>query len=170
MKALEAIFTRRSVREFTPEPLPDDVLERILRAGMQAPSAGNQQPWHFLVVQDRGLLEEIARIHPYAQMCRTAAAAVLVCGDSTLEKFPGYWVQDCSAATQNILLAAHALGYGAVWVGIHPRAERVAVIRELLRVPETVHPLCLVPLGRPANAPPAADRFQPSRVRRDRWE
>jgi nitroreductase len=103
-------------------------------------------------------------------MCRTAPVAILVCGETSLEKFPGYWVQDCSAATQNILLAAHALGYGAVWVGIHPRAERIAAIRELLRLPEGIHPLCLVPVGRPAGPLAPADRYQPSRVRRDRWE
>ena len=170
MDAYEAIITRRSVREYAGEPVSDEVVEQLLRAAMQAPSAGNQQPWHFVVVSERTLLEEIARRHPYAQMCRTAPVAVLVCGDEGREKFPGNWVQDCSAATQNPLPAAHALGYGAVWVGIHPREERIAVIRELVRLPEAIHPLCLVPIGRPAGPPTQADRYQPSRVRRDRWE
>jgi nitroreductase len=170
MDANEAIFTRRSVREFTEEAVPDEIVERLLRAAMQAASAGNQQPWQFVVVRERALLDEIARVHPYAQMCRTVSAAILVCGDVALEKFPGYWVQDCSAATQNILLAAHAHGYGAAWVGIHPRAERIGVIRELMGLPENVHPLCLVPVGRPSSLPPAVDRYQASRVRRDRWD
>ena len=170
MKAFEAILTRRSVREFTSEPVGEEALEQILRAGMQAPSAGNQQPWHFIVVRQRALLDEVARVHPYAQMCRTATAAILVCGDATLEKFPGYWVQDCSAAAENMLLAAHALGLGGVWVGVHPRAERIGVMRELFRLPESVHPLCLLPLGRPTATPAPVERFLPARVRYDRWE
>jgi nitroreductase len=153
MDARDAIFTRRSVREFTGE----------------AVSAGNQQPWQFVVVRERALLDEIARVHPYAQMCRTVSTAILVCGDASLEKFPGYWVQDCSAATQNILLMAHARGYGASWVGIHPRPERIAAVRGLLRLPENVHPLCLVPVGRPSAPLPVVDRYQPTRVHRDRW-
>lgn len=170
MDAYEAIITRRSVREYADEPVTDGVVEMLLRAAMQAPSAGNQQPWHFVVVRERARLEEIARVHPYAQMCRSAPVAILVCGDETREKFPGYWVQDCSAATQNLLLAAHALGYGAVWVGIHPREERIVVIHELFRLPDGIHPLCLVPIGRPAGPPAQADRYQPSRVRHERWE
>jgi len=170
MEALEAIFSRRSVREFTSEDVPEEVIERLLRAAMQAPSAGNERPWRFVVLRNRAALEELARVHPYAQMCRSVPVAVLVCGDATLEKHPGYWVQDCSTAAQNLLLAAHALGYGAVWVGIHPRGERVEAIRAITGLPEGIHPLCLIPVGRPAYVPPAEDRYDPARVRRDRWD
>lgn len=170
MDAMEALLTRRSVREYADEPVPEALVEQLLRAAMQAPSAGNQQPWHFVVLRDRTLLREIARVHPYAQMCLSVPVAILVCGDESLEKYPGYWVQDCAAATQNLLLAARALGYGAVWVGIHPRAERVEAIRWLMRLPAGIHPLCLVPVGRPREHPAPQDRFNAERIRFDRWE
>ena len=102
-------------------------------------------------------------------MVRQASVAILVCGDLRLESYPGYWVQDCSAATQNILLAAHAKGLGAVWVGVYPKEERVARFQELLGLPAQVIPLALVPLGFPAEHLPPANRFNASRVHRDRW-
>lgn len=170
MEAMEAILTRRSVREYAAGPLPDAAIDQLLRAAMQAPSAGNQQPWHFIVIRDRVLLSEIARVHPYAQMCLGAPAAIAVCGDESLEKYPGYWVQDCSAATQNLLLAARALGLGAVWVGVHPRPERIEAIRWLLRLPAGIHPLCLVAVGSPGHYPAAEDRYRADRIRFDRWE
>ena len=112
MEALETILTRHSIRRYTPAPVPDSLVTEILQAAMSAPSAGNQQPWQFVVVADRLLREEIPTFHPYAQMVREAPVAILVCGDLRLESYPGHWVQDCSAATQNILLAAHAKGLG----------------------------------------------------------
>jgi nitroreductase len=111
MDALEAIFTRRSVRLYALKPASRDVINEILKAGMCAPSAGNERPWHFIVLTDRSLLDEIPKFHPYAGMMKQAHAAVLVCGDTTLEKHKGYWVLDCAAATQNMLLAAHARGW-----------------------------------------------------------
>src|SRR5512142_911151 len=108
MDALEAILTRRSVRRYTPEPIAEELLHELLDAAMHAPSAGNEQPWHFVVVTDRETLAAIPRFHPYAVMLRQAPAAIVVCGDPTLEKYHGYWVQDCAAATENLLLAAHA--------------------------------------------------------------
>jgi nitroreductase len=170
MDAIDAIFTRRSVREYTDEPVPERVVENLLRAAMQAPSPGNQRPWHFILLRDRSTLTEITRFHPYAQMLHTAPLCIVVCGDTNLERYPDSWVQDCSAATQNLLLAARALGFGAVWVGVHPRPERVEPIRTLLRLPEHIIPLSLVAVGRPAVQPPPEDRFDPSRVRRERWE
>jgi nitroreductase len=169
MEFLETILSRRSVREHTDEPVSEEAIEQLLRAAMNAPSAGNQQPWHFIVVRDRSRLQEIARAHTYAQMLRTAPAAILVCGDLRLERAPGLWVQDCSAATQNILLAAQALGLGAVWVGVHPDPARVEMIRGLFGIPEHVVPLCLVPIGHPASWEPREERFDPTRIRRDRW-
>ena len=169
MDTIEAILTRRSIRHYTRESVPDEVIAEILQAAMSAPSAGNQQPWHFVVIVDRGLREEIPTFHPYAQMVREAPVAIVVCGDLRLETYKGYWVQDCSAATQNILLAAHAKGLGAVWVGIYPKEERVKRLQKLLELPTQVIPLALIPLGFPAERVPPANRFDPARIHRNRW-
>jgi nitroreductase len=169
MEAMEAIFTRRSIRRYTWEPLSESVLRELLEAAMAAPSAGNQQPWHFIVIDDRATLDRVLTFHPHAQMLREAPAAILVCGDEKLEMYRGYWIQDCSAATQNLLLAAHAKGLGAVWLGIHPRPERVAGMRALMGLPDSIHPLALVALGYPAEKKGRAERYDSSRVRRNHW-
>jgi nitroreductase len=169
METIQAILTRRSIRRFTPEPVSEADLEALLRAAMSAPSAGNERPWHLVVLDDRALLEAVPRFHPYSQMLREAPLAILVCGDRRLEKHPGFWIQDCSAATQNLLLAAHARGLGAVWLGVHPRPEREAGMRELLQLPEPIVPLALVAVGHPAEQPPPEDRFARERVHRNRW-
>lgn len=169
MDALETIRTRRSIRSYTAEPVPADLIREILGAAMQAPSAGNQQPWHFVVIADRRIREEIPTFHPYAQMVRDAPVVIAVCGDLHLESYKGYWVQDCSAATENILLAAHAKGLGAVWVGIYPKEDRVKRLQKLLDLPAHVVPLALVPMGFAAERVPPANRFDPSRIHHDRW-
>jgi nitroreductase len=169
VEAIQAILTRRSIRKYTPEPVPDSLIAEVLAAAMSAPSAGNQQPWQFVVIADRRLREEIPTFHPYAQMVPDAPVAVVVCGDLHLESYKGYWVQDCSAATQNILLAAHARGLGAVWVGIYPKEERVQRLQKLLGLPAHVIPLALIPMGFPAERVPPEERFHPSRVHRNRW-
>jgi nitroreductase len=169
MNTLQAIRTRRSVRSFTPKPVAEEAVEEILRAAMSAPSAGNEQPWQFVVIDDRRTLDGITEVNPNARMCKEAQMAILVCGDTTREKYPGFWVQDCSAATQNILLAAHDQGLGSVWTGIYPIEERVRGFRRLLGLPEHIVPFCLVPLGYAARGPPQVDRFQKERVHRNRW-
>ena len=169
MEVMKAILTRRSIRQYTAQPVPDEVITDLLRAAMSAPSAGNQQAWQFVVVDDRQILDEIPTIHPYSQMLKQAPVAILVCGDRALETNKGYWVQDCSAATQNLLLAAHARGLGAVWLGVYPREERVAALREIFGLPEHVVPLALVSVGYPAEEKPAANRYAPARVHRNRW-
>lgn len=169
MNTLEAIRTRRSVRVFTGEPVKREILVELVRAAMQAPSAGNQQAWQFVVVDDRQILKRIPEFHPYAQMAETAPAAILVCGDLELEQRKGYWVQDCSAATQNLLLAAHDLGLGAVWTGVYPREDRVKGARKLFGLPEHVVPLSLVFVGYPAEHPQPEDRFREERVHWNHW-
>lgn len=169
MDAMEALRGRRSIRRYTAEPVPEALTVEILQAAMSAPSAGNEQPWHFVVITDRRLLGEIPRIHPYAQMSKEAAVAILVCGDLHRDRLDGFWVQDCSAATENILVAAHARGLGAVWVGIYPREERVVAFRRLLGIPEHVVPFALVPMGHPAEQKPPADRYDPERVHQNSW-
>ncbi|MFA5027942.1 MAG: nitroreductase family protein [Candidatus Methylomirabilota bacterium] len=169
MDTHQAILTRRSIRRYTKAPVAPELVTSLLRAGMQAPSACNQQPWQFVVITERTTREAIAAFHPYADMLRTAPVVLLVCGDLGREHFRGYWVQDCSAATQNILLAAHAAGLGAVWVGLYPREDLVAETRRVLGLPDQIVPLALIPLGVPAEQAAPTDRFDPSRVHRERW-
>ena len=169
MEVREAIQGRRSVRSFAPRPVEPDAVDEMLRAAMQAPSAGNEQPWQFVVVDDRRILDAIPEISPYAPMCRVAPLAVLVCGDAREVRHEGYWVQDCSAATQNLLLAAHARGLGAVWTGVFPNDERVRAFRGLLGLPAEVVPMALVVVGYPTELAPAVDRFRPERVHRNGW-
>lgn len=169
MGVLEAIKTRRSVRAYTGEPVDDAVLHEILACGMQAPSACNEQPWQFVVVRDKGLLAKVGEINPYATFATDAAFAILVCGDLRLDKCGGYWVQDCSNAAMNMLLAAHSLGLGAVWTGIYPLEERVNGFRKLFGAPGEVTPMALLIMGRPADRPRPEDRFKAERVHTDRW-
>jgi nitroreductase len=166
---MDIILTRRSIRKYKQKEVPETVMYELLRAAMNAPSAGNAQPWHFVVIRDRKVLDAIPEFHPHAQMVKEASVAILVCGDSREEKFPGYWIQDCSAATQNILLAAHDRGLGAVWLGIYPREDRVEGMRRLVNIPPEVTPLSLIPVGYPAEKKKPADRFLPDRLHYDKW-
>lgn len=169
MDAMKAILSRRSIRKYTSEPVPENFIQGFLEAAMSAPSAGNEQPWHFVVIDDRSILDEIPTFHPHSQMLKDAPIAILVCGDLTLEKHKGYWTQDCSAATENMLLAIHAKGLGAVWLGIYPREERVAGLRKLLVIPDHVVPFSLIPVGYPSEQKPPANRFEASKIHRNRW-
>lgn len=169
MDALEALMTRRSTRVYTDKTVTDDQILKILAAGMQAPSAGNQQPWHFVVVRQREHLDGLAAVLPFGTMLGRAPLGIVVCADVGREQQADYWVQDCAAATENILLACHALGLGAVWIGVYPRDERVLALRERLSLPETVIPLCAIAIGWPAERPAPVDRFRPDRIHDERW-
>lgn len=169
MDAMDAILSRRSIRRYTAQPVPEPAVKELLEAAMSAPSAGNQQPWHFVVINDRGILDEIPKYHPHSDMLKEASVAVLVCGDLKLEKDGGFWIQDCSAATQNILIAAHAKGLGAVWLGIYPDEKRIDATRRLLGIPEHVMPLSLIAVGYPAEKKPRPDRYQASRIHQNKW-
>jgi nitroreductase len=169
MDTLEAIFTRRSVRNFQSDPVSENDLHDLLRAGMQAPSAKNEQPWHFLVIDDLALLHAIPDFHPHAKMLLEAPLAILVCSDRKLETKRASWLQDCSAATQNILLAAHAKGLGAVWLGIFPDSERVFGMQALVNLPKDVRPVSLVAIGYTASQPEPVDRFKEERVHLNQW-
>src|SRR5512137_773839 len=136
METIKAIMSRKSVREFTSQPVPRELVQEILAAAMQAPSAGNQQPWHFIIAADRQQLNALAGVLPFAQMLRTAPLGVAVCADLKSAKYPAFWVQDCSAATQNLLLAAHARGLGAVWTAVYPVEDRVVAVKQILGLPE----------------------------------
>ncbi len=169
MDAIECIHTRRSIRRYEQKEVPEELIKEILSSGMTAPSARNQQPWQFIVVTDKDLLEKIPKLHPHARMAESAAVAILVCGDLSLEESKDYWVQDCSAATENILLASHALGLGAVWCGIYPREDRVKRFRKLLGLPKHIIPLSLVPIGYPAHSAGKVDRFRKERIHYNKW-
>jgi nitroreductase len=169
MDALEAIHTRRSIRKYHARPVSEELVQKVLAAAMQAPSARNQQPWQFVVIDDRAILAKIPTFMPTAAMAGRAPLAILVCGDLGLEKSEGYWVVDCAAATQNMLLAAHSLGLGAVWCGVYPREPRMEGLRRLVGLPENVVAHSLVVLGYPTEQVPAEDRYRPERLHRNRW-
>jgi nitroreductase len=171
VEAMEAILSRRSIRRYMPDTLPEEAIRRVLEAGMAAPSAGDERPWHFVVITGKEMLAAIPGFHSHARFVPDAAAAILVCADRSLSKYPpaDWWVQDCSAATQNILLAAHATGLGAVWLGVHPEKVRIDGFRALCRLPDPIVPFSLVSLGLPAVRKEREYRFDPSRVHRGRW-
>jgi nitroreductase len=169
MEVLEAIRTRRSIRQFQTQPVPEDLIEKLLRAAMSAPSARNGQPWQFVVITDRQILRQASAVNPYAQMAVMAPLAILICADLRLEKSPGYWPVDCAAAAQNMLLAAHGLGLGAVWTGVWPRTERMDGFHHLFSLPETVIAHSLIVVGYSAEQPSPEDRYLPERVHRNGW-
>jgi nitroreductase len=164
MDTLEALLTRRSIRQFEDKPVPDEMIRQILEAAMMAPSALNAQTWQFIVINERARLDAIAELHPYVKMALQVPVGILVCGDLTKEKFPGYWIQDCSAAMENLLLATHALGLGSVWTGIYPMEERIAGYRAVAELPEHIIPLGFAPIGWPAQQPKSQSRYQADRV------
>jgi nitroreductase len=169
MDAFENILTRRSIRKYSKKPISKEILQNLLKAASCAPSAGNQQPWQFIVIDDRTILNVIHTFHPSAKMLMEAEKAILVCGDLHLEKFKGYWMIDCAAASENILLAAHAQGLGACWLGIYPREGRVAGMRKLIHLPTHVIPFALIALGYPAEEKSSEDRFNASRIHYNKW-
>ena len=169
MNGYEMILTRRSIRKYKKKTIPDELLQKLLDAAFSAPSAGNQQPWHFVILDDRKILNIIHTFHPSAKMLTEADKAILICGDLHLEKFKGYWMIDCAAATENILLAAHSLGLGACWLGLFPREGRVAGMRKLLQLPSHIIPFAVVSLGYPAESKSKEDRYDTSRIHRNKW-
>jgi len=169
MDVMEALFTRRSIRRYTGEPVSEENLKLLLKAGFCAPSAHNKQPWQFVVVRNRDTLEEIARLHPYAKMLPQAGCGIIACGDTDRESNIGYLVEDCSAAIENILLAAHGLGLGSVWCGLYPVQERVDAVAKLLSMPSDMIPIGLVVVGHGQDKGREVDRFDESRVHYEKW-
>jgi len=169
MDAIQAIMTRRSVRQFTDEPVTDEQLDRVLRAAMAAPSASNGQSWRFVVVRERERLERLARATVFAAPMGRAPVGIVVCADRLTLKYPGFWVIDCSAAIENLLLAAHAEGLGGVWIGVHPIAPFRAAVRRTIEAPRTVVPHSMIALGHPAAVPPPVDRYDAGFVHAEKW-
>ncbi|HEY73983.1 MAG: nitroreductase family protein [Chloroflexi bacterium] len=163
---IQTIFARRSIRKYTSEPISEENVQTLLEAAMAAPSGSNIKPWHFIVVSDREMLDALADVHPHGKMLYDAALCVAVCG---VPEESRYWVQDCSAATENLLLAVAALGLGAVWLGVHPKEERVAPVRRVLGIPENIVPLNLLSIGHPAEEKEARTQYDEARVHRGGW-
>jgi nitroreductase len=168
MEAIQAIMSRRSIRRYTDEGVSPEHERQLLEAAMAAPSAHNRQPWHFIVIRDRGTLDAIPEFHGYSNMLKEAPLAIVVCGDTEVQT-TDFWIHDCSAATENILIAANALRLGAVWLGVHPGEDLIENTRRLLGIPDHVVPLCIVSVGHPAVEKPPADRYNEERVHKDRW-
>lgn len=165
-KRLSMIFARRSVRRYADKPVSDADLRALLEAGMAAPSANNRRPWHFVAVRDRAVLEALAAAHPYGTMIAGAGLGIAVCGDPGVA---GSWVVDCSAATENILVAAAGLGLGGVWLGVHGDAARENALRTVLGIPETIRILSLLSIGHPAERKEPRTQYDEARVHRERW-
>lgn len=169
MDALENLLTRRTIRRFTQEAVTEAEIETMLRAAMAAPSAGNQQPWHFITITDRAVLDQLPDIQPHCRQMLLAPLAILVCADVTVERHEGFWVQDCAAAAENILLAAHAQGLGGSWCGLYPRTPWCEGVARLLDLPHHVQPLCLLAIGHPDEEKAPSDRFRRERIHDQRW-
>lgn len=170
--ALENIMTRTSIRSYTADTVSNDNVETLLRAAMAAPSAGNKQPWRFIVIEKRATLDTIASRFGSMKMAAQAPLAILVCGD-TDATFPedgrDYWIEDTSAAMENLLLAAHASGLGAVWCGVYPKQDRVADFSEMFSLPDNIIPMGLAVIGHPADSPAPKDKWTPDNIHYETW-
>ena len=170
---ISSILSRSSLRRFTSEPVSNEAVQTLLHAAMAAPSSMNLQPWHFIVIRNEKLKLELRSCLPYAKMLKDGSIGIVVCGDTSLyervNRMDGedntlYWVQDCSAASENLLLTAHALGLGAVWTGVYPLESRVSKLQELLRIPSSIVPLNLIVVGHPASSTKPMDKWDATKI------
>lgn len=171
-QAIKNIMTRVSVREFTGEKISEAQLDTLLRAAMSAPSAINKQPWAFIVVTDEAIIAKLGEALPYSRCSNHPAVAIIPCGDLSKAiqgEMGAFWVNDVSAATENLLLAAHSMGLGAVWTGLHPDMNRAKLVQEMLGLPEHIIPLCVVPVGVPAEHPEIKDKYKPENIHYNAW-
>jgi nitroreductase len=166
---MDPVLERRSIRKYTEKKVEESKVKTLLEAGMSAPSAHNEQPWHFVVIDNREILDKIPEFHPYSQMLRGAPLAILVCCDTSGLDNEDFWVQDCSAATENILVEARNIGLGSVWMGIYPKKELMKGIKELTYLPDGIIPFSLISIGYPAYEKEPSGRFSEDRVHRNKW-
>lgn len=170
--AIENILARKSVRAFKPKPVEKEKVDLLLKAAMAAPTAVNKQPWAFVVVDDRNVLDQLAAELPYAKMTAQAPLAIVVCGDLSKAlngETDRYWMLDCSAASENLLLAAESMGLGAVWTAVYPESDRMAKVRTVLSLPDYIVPLNLIPLGYPQHQEEAKDKFNTENIHYNKW-
>ncbi len=167
----DAIMTRSSVRSYTSQVVEQEKIDKLLRAGMAAPTAGNRQPWEFLVITDRAVLDTLPTIIPGSHMAAKAQLAIIALGSPAKSLLPEYWVQDCSAATENILLAAHGMGLGAVWCGAYPNneADRVGQMSKLLNLPEGTFALNVIVIGYPDSEPVIKDKWDATKIHYNKY-
>lgn len=164
---LDNIATRTSIRDYEARPVEKEKIEKMLRAAMAAPTAMNKQPWHFVVVDQRNVLDALAGANPYAKMLKKAPLAIVVCGNTDKMIEGGgrdFWIQDASAATENLLLAAHAMGLGAVWTGAYPSEERCISISKVLSLSDNLIPLNMIVVGYPAEHPQPKQKFKEENI------
>jgi nitroreductase len=164
---IEFIFKRRSIRRFTQDAVKPTEVKALLEAAMAAPSSNNRKPWHYVVISERPTLDRLADAHPYGAMLHEATLAIAVCADPGIS--PTGWIQDCSAATENILLAASALGLGSCWLGCHPHEDRKDAIRGVLEIPRDIEILSLLAIGHPGETKEPRTQFDAARVHKERW-
>jgi nitroreductase len=173
MNAIDAIFNRKSVRNFIKDKeVSSEDLDTILRAGMAAPTAKNMQPWSFVLLTDREIMDKLGNALPYCKMIHQATAAIIVCAHpewSIADKKIEYSIIDACAATENILIAAEALGLGAVWTAVYPREDRMHPTREIIGIPGDIIPLNVIPIGYPDGQDKAKDKYKPERIHRNKW-
>ena len=169
METLKAIFKRRSIRKFTGRKIADKKIKILLEAAMAAPTAVNAQEWEFLVIKDKKQMLKITKVHPHAQTLKQAAAAIIICGNLRKEYYPGYWIGDCGACAQNILLAATDLGLGSVWLGVQPDKARVKNIKKLFKIPAHIIPFNVIALGYPAEKKKHENRYDAKKIHHETW-
>lgn len=167
---LQTIFQRKSVRDFLPKKVSREILDTLVRAGMAAPTGRDIRPWEFVVVTERILLDTLARVLPYAAMLAEAPAAIVVCGRTDVTAGgSSYWYLDCSAAAENILLAAESLGLGAVWTATYPYEDRMQAVAGILELPDEVLSLNVIPVGYPRGEQTPKEKYDSSRIHRNKW-
>lgn len=169
MEFLDIIMSRRSIRKYKSDRVPEELVRKLLEAGMNSPSRKNEQPWHFVVIDKRELLDKIPAFHPNAKMLFEAPMAILVAGDLNITR-DVFITIDCSAATENILLAAHSLGLGGCWLGVYPDDERVNGIKKLLDLPENILPLSIISVGYSNEEKSKEIRYQEKRIHYNKWQ
>ena len=169
MNCIDAILSRRSIRRYTDQHVSEEMVDTMLKSAMYAPSAVNKQPWHFIVVRDKKKFEDIIDVHPNSKMLMDADMAIVVCIDTVQQHDDGYGIQDCSAATQNILLTAHELGLGAVWLGIFPREKRMEAVKRIFQLPSHIQPFAMISIGFPDETKTAFNRFDKTKIHYESW-
>ena len=169
---IKALMNRKSIRSFTGEAVDKESIEILLKTAMAAPSAMNSQPWTYIVVDDSALKDALADKLPYAKMLKSAGVGIVICGDLSRAlpaPMTDFWMQDCSAATENLLLAAEALGLGAVWTGVYPNPAAIEAVRSVISLPDNVIPFAVIPVGHPAANPAPKDKYDESKVHWNKW-
>ncbi|MFZ5974593.1 MAG: nitroreductase family protein [Bacillota bacterium] len=171
MNTMEAILTRRSVRRYTDQKVEPETVEQLLKAAMYAPSAHDSRDWQFIVLRDAAVRENIAALLPWYKPIERAPVCILVCGEPSVQEssHKDYFVQDCSAATQNLMLCAHELGLGTCWCGLYPQTDVMDAVRKILGIPAAVVPFAFIAVGYPAKTYGMPERFDPKKIHMEKW-